>query len=298
MNTDGCSTAEGFSIVFCRCQALTNATILEFSASFDPSEDSIKDVMQKLDSAKRTSARPFAIFHDLHDGRCVKHASIPFMSLEEARVMEYIRAHTNIPIPKVIMAFERDNTVFIVMEYLGVDTLEFARAKLTNEQLRDVASQLADFVAQIRSLALPPNQGLGSYKGGPYNNVFFRPTPWETADVVPRSAFKSTEEFHAYWVARSGLDKPLDNPASYTAVLTHGDLGCRNILMEPVGAKILAVIDWDTFGWYPDFWETMIMHRDASWSQRWESALSDIIPRTPVDEMYHDILDAAFQERD
>ncbi|KAF9458017.1 kinase-like domain-containing protein [Collybia nuda] len=280
MKSDGCSTVK------------------ETSASFDPSEDNIKDVMQKLENAKRTSGKPFAIFHDLYDGRCVKHAPVPFMSIEEARVMEYVRLHTNIPVPKVIMAFERDDTVFIVMEYIKAATLEFARAKLTNEQLRNVALQLMDFIAQIRSLTLPPNQGLGFWKGGAYRNVFFRPTPWETADVVPRSAFKSIGDFHAYWVTRSGLDKPLDNPDSYAAILSHGDLGCRNILMEPTGAKILAVIDWDTFGWYPDFWETMIIHRDALWSQRWESALSDIIPRRPVDEMYHDILDAAFQERD
>jgi aminoglycoside phosphotransferase (APT) family kinase protein len=255
--------------------------------------------MEKLESAKRTSGRPFGIFHDLYDGRCVKHAQVPFMSLEEARVMDYIRHQTTIPVPQILMAFERGGIVYIVMEFIDAQTLEFARAKLSSEQLRDIASQLAGYVAQIRTLPLPPTLGLGYWKGGPYNNVFFRRTPWETADVEPRFAFKSTEEFHAYWVARSGLDKPLDNSESYAAVLTHGDLGCRNILMEPgPGAKILAVIDWDTFGWYPDFWETMIMHRDALWSKRWESILCDVIPRTLVDEMYHDMLDAAFQEKD
>ena len=36
-------------------------------------------------------------------------------------------------------------------------------------------------------------------------------------------------------------------------VFTHGDLSSLNILAR--GDKIVGIIDWETAGWYPSYWE-------------------------------------------
>lgn len=40
--------------------------------------------------------------------------------------------------------------------------------------------------------------------------------------------------------------------------LTHGDLLPQNILVE--GSTITGIIDWETAGYYPAFWEYCRMH--------------------------------------
>ncbi|PHH54414.1 Dentin sialophosphoprotein [Ceratocystis fimbriata CBS 114723] len=38
-------------------------------------------------------------------------------------------------------------------------------------------------------------------------------------------------------------------------VLTHGDLAPGNILVDPDTTLITAILDWESAGWYPDYWE-------------------------------------------
>jgi aminoglycoside phosphotransferase (APT) family kinase protein len=41
----------------------------------------------------------------------------------------------------------------------------------------------------------------------------------------------------------------------------HGDLAPQNIIVQE--GKIVAIIDWETAGWFPEYWE---------YTQAWESA--------------------------
>ncbi|KAJ2925333.1 hypothetical protein H1R20_g11795, partial [Candolleomyces eurysporus] len=43
-------------------------------------------------------------------------------------------------------------------------------------------------------------------------------------------------------------------PRSNKSVFTHGDIAPRNILVSKSG-RILALVDWENAGWYPDYWE-------------------------------------------
>jgi aminoglycoside phosphotransferase (APT) family kinase protein len=270
--------------------------------AFSSSEEKIQDVLIRLEWAKREAGTPFAHFHNLHDGRCVKHAESPYLCLETARVMMSIGQNTTIPVPRVLLAFERDGIAYIVMEFVVANTLEHVRNQLTDRQQREVARQLADYARQIRGIPLAngTSTSFGNWRGDPYTNVYFQPSPCENDSVVPTTAFRTWREFNDYWVERSGRNGRGSNDSTpHPPVLAHGDLTCRNILMESGSARILAVVDWDTFGWYPDFWETMIMHRDAAWSSRWMTNLSTAVgAQTNVHEMYHDILDAIFLDKD
>ncbi|EQL30608.1 hypothetical protein RJZ56_006950 [Blastomyces dermatitidis] len=41
--------------------------------------------------------------------------------------------------------------------------------------------------------------------------------------------------------------------SQFSTSLTHGDLNSPNILVD--GDKIVGIVDWDTCGWYPEYWE-------------------------------------------
>lgn len=132
---------------------------------------------------------------------------------------------------------------------------------------------------------------------GPFNNVYFRPLPWDPIQntISPSHPFDSINAFNAYWLTRAKLDISLDESESSPIILTHGDLAGRNILVN--SGKMVGILDWETIGWYSAFWETMIVWRDARWSKKWRVALESVFERkTSVDEKYIQLLDSSFKE--
>ena len=75
--------------------------------------------------------------------------------------------------------------------------------------------------------------------------------------------FAGIQDFHRH--LRQGFQyDPGNNPeinelihlqeaASHPPVLTHGDLSSLNILVRD--DKIVGIIDWETAGWLPSYWE-------------------------------------------
>lgn len=70
---------------------------------------------------------------------------------------------------------------------------------------------------------------------------------------------------------------------------THGDLLPHNILVD--GSKITAIFDWETAGYYPDFWEYCWMH-DCGWmTPAWGRVLARMFPGPPREKE----IDAVYQ---
>lgn len=71
-----------------------------------------------------------------------------------------------------------------------------------------------------------------------------------------------------------GKDLPDMLPRSDTSVFTHGDIACRNIMVDD-DKEIVALLDWESAGWYPDYWEfasIMSPSRERDW-QTWMDRL-------------------------
>jgi thiamine kinase-like enzyme len=56
-------------------------------------------------------------------------------------------------------------------------------------------------------------------------------------------------------------------------VFTHGDLSSLNVLAS--GDKITGIVDWETAGWYPSYWE---------YSTAWNVNLQNEFWRDEVDK--------------
>lgn len=55
--------------------------------------------------------------------------------------------------------------------------------------------------------------------------------------------------------------------AEYPIVFTHGDIAARNILVRD--GRIVAIVDWEFAGWYPEYWEYVFTMRgldNLDWS--------------------------------
>lgn len=60
-------------------------------------------------------------------------------------------------------------------------------------------------------------------------------------------------------------------------VFTHKDFAPRNILVQ--GPKVVAILDWELSGYYPDYWEYCKEMRRPDWLSGWiqEKALDRIL---------------------
>ncbi|TFY77019.1 hypothetical protein EWM64_g6992 [Hericium alpestre] len=250
---------------------------MDVDAVLNPSQDAIDDVVERMKRAPRLRINGKTVWakcllQDLGDGRIVK--SGPRVSVDEVKAMLFIRAYTTIPVPEPSMFFVHEDMAHIVMELVeGVPIGEaFQAGLISEEETRTIAREWRAIAGVIQELGRRhPHFEFGSWPEGPYNNTYFY-------GALPTEPFRSVDAFHAYWngllakssylagdTAHQQLQALREESEPHAPVLAHGDLSPRNILVKD--GKLVAVVDWETFGWYPDFWEEMgmwneVMRRD------------------------------------
>lgn len=171
--------------------------------------------------------------------------------------MQYIAENTNIPVPKVYCAFERQGVTYIVMSRLSGSPLGHNWEQRPDQSKAKLLQQLKTYVQDMRSLKDPSHGAVQSVDGG---KLFDVRLPGGAKGFGP---FESVSDFHSF--LRSGISSSSGHPAEvndlieshekskYSTCFTHGDLNSMNILVK--GDDVVGIIDWDTAGWYPEYWE-------------------------------------------
>ncbi|KAL2421142.1 hypothetical protein ABEF95_000439 [Exophiala dermatitidis] len=150
-------------------------------------------------------------------------------------------------------------TTYIVMERIRGETLASAWPTLAASSRDKILLQLRHFVDEMRSLPAPKREHKISNVGGG--------SLWDcrlVSGVDRFGPFKDPQAFHLF--LRNGLEKApspevpeVDEMIKLQArdwgpvVFTHGDLSSLNILVQD--DNIVGIVDWETAGWYPPYWE-------------------------------------------
>ncbi|TKA22544.1 hypothetical protein B0A50_08085 [Salinomyces thailandicus] len=186
--------------------------------------------------------------------------------LTEAATMRFVAENTTIPVPKVHCAFVHKGRAFIVMERIQGQELAVAFKKLPKTDHHKVYAQLRSMLDELRALKPSEATGVESCVGG---SVFEHRLPrcpprfgpfatiqafhlWLRDDFQPSDEVEQHTRTDSDWrdiekmaAMQDGLWPP--------PVFTHGDLNPFNILVR--GDKVVAIIDWELAGWYPNYWE-------------------------------------------
>lgn len=67
-------------------------------------------------------------------------------------------------------------------------------------------------------------------------------------------------------------------PRSSCSVFTHADIAPRNIMVDE-HYRISGIIDWETAGWYPDYWEYANIMRPACIYGDWQECMDRTAPK-------------------
>ncbi len=258
--------------------------ILQKSASvatpfdiFNPPDFVIDEILHSLEEIVRENpSLEWASIVYLDDTRVLKRFRC---SMLEARAMHHVRQLTTIPVPRVHWAFVRDGRRYIVMDRVKGQTLRAAKIS-DPSTLHNITQSIISYQRQLEALGASC-QSLGSWPEGPYRNSYFMPALQETmVGIEEPGVFQSVVDFHKYWRARLGPgavllppEDSLSGPA-VDAVLMHADMNDHNIMVD--NGVITAILDWETFGWYPRFWDSLLLRSGAIWSRPWSEVILSV----------------------
>ncbi|KAF4336738.1 kinase-like domain protein [Fusarium beomiforme] len=187
---------------------------------------------------------------------CIK--ATAFTTLAEANAMLFVARNTSTPVPKVYCSFKHNARVYILMERILGQDLSRDWTQRSEESKAEILAQLRAMIEELRSIAPPDGIGVANVDGGP---IFDQRLP----DKSFWGPFATIQEFHRE--LRGGLELRDDEEAFpglreliefhngpwETPVFTHGDLSSLNIMA--VGDKVTGIVDWESAGWMPPYWE-------------------------------------------
>ncbi len=185
---------------------------------------------------------------------CVKYGRR--VDLSEASTMRFISRNTSIPVPKVVCAFTHSGRTYIVMEKINGEIIGSGWLNRSEQSKTTLLAQLAKMITEMRELQPPEDMGVASVDGG---SLYDCRVPGQSLRFGP---FSTTQEFHRHLRRGMEFDSRLDpevqhlikqQDGSWPLVFTHGDLSSLNVLVH--GGDIVGLIDWETAGWYPSYWE-------------------------------------------
>ena len=62
-------------------------------------------------------------------------------------------------------------------------------------------------------------------------------------------------------------------------VLTHGDLSSTNVLVH--GDDVVGIVDWETAGWWPSYWEYTTASTVAPGDEFWREEIDKFLEPYP-----------------
>ncbi|KAL2125921.1 hypothetical protein VTI74DRAFT_2245 [Chaetomium olivicolor] len=191
----------------------------------------------------------------------------------EVEAMQFVSEHTTIPVPRVYDVGEKHLT----MERIEGETLAKAWEKtLSAEDRALVSRQLRDYLNQLRAIKSPDGV-IGSFGASPAVDTgrFFY---FEGGPFADEAAFNDflVSDLAGHTRVRDMIRGQMRE--DHEIVLTHGDLHAINIMAWP-GVGVVAIIDWELAGFYPEYVDLVRLYRYADWTCGYYSELLNIFPQ-------------------
>lgn len=212
---------------------------------------------------------------------CVKYG--PFQHLSEAASMQYILDNTTIPVPKVYCAFERNGTTYIVMSRISGSPIGHEWKQRPEQSKALLLKELEVYIKEMRSLTATNGRRVQAVDGGKLFDSRL------VGGVTGFGPFESVADFHSF--LRDGTSPSPDHFAEVTELIdrhtaakpatcfTHGDLSSMNILVR--GDHVVGIVDWDTAGWFPEYWEYTTASNVNMYNEFWKPEISKFLDEYP-----------------
>lgn len=212
---------------------------------------------------------------------CVKYGRAT--NLSEVTSMQFVAKHTSLPVPRVYTAFTKGDRTYIVMERIHGEYIGAGWFKRSQESKARLLVQLKKMIEEMRCIPCPEGTGVARVDGGPIYD------PRLAGPTMHFGPFRTIHDFYRH--LRGGLDADPNHIPDISELIsrqdslrtsltfTHGDLSSLNILAS--GDEIVGIIDWETAGWYPAYWEYTTAWNVNPQNQFWRDEVDKFLQPMP-----------------
>jgi tRNA A-37 threonylcarbamoyl transferase component Bud32 len=189
-----------------------------------------------------------------------------------------------VPVPGVVGTEIIQGVNHLKMDFIQGEALSKLWPKMSSEEKRDIAQQLREVLTIMRSATPPPNYiGACDNTGIREARVYHLHTDSPCVDEAAFNRYLLSGLFPATPPAlRDAFASKLRT--NHRVVLSHCDLAPRNIIVRE--GKIVALVDWEDAGWYPEYWEYVkFFQRNSAGNGDWWSYAYEIFPELYPDEL-------------
>jgi len=177
------------------------------------------------------------------------------------------------------------------MDVVPGKELHVAWRTMSEATKRWVVKQLKGYFDQLRALKPPIEGRVMSVTGGALRDG-------SRIGLQPFGPFQSHDDFHLFLRRNIRLEKfetvancekiVSSHRQHYATKFSHGDFAPRNVLVKSDGT-IMAIIDWDSAGWFPEYWEYTKANFTPYAPDDWVESIGEMTGK------YHDQLDGERQ---
>ncbi|KAF2455602.1 kinase-like domain-containing protein [Lineolata rhizophorae] len=236
----------------------------------------------------------------IRDQYVVKYGT--YVAENEGQTLLFIEQHLRIPIPRLYAMYRHDGKLYLVMELIPGTELRLLWPSLSAEDKRSIAEQLRGIFDKLRSLPSPGY--FGSIAKRPLRHRYFLERnndpiitgPFDREEDLSLALAKRSEQNwrdngrHG-WVSDFFARHLPTSLKGHQPTFTHSDLHPQNILIREVvnagsqdaSYEVSAIVDWETAGWYPAYWEYAAAFALFQWVDDWPLFFEKFIDPWPLE---------------
>ena len=181
----------------------------------------------------------------------------------EEVAMKLVKEDTDIPVPEVYLATYTPSEGRLAMSVISGTLLKDVWDNLDDKTKKHVCSETWAMIAKLQRIQKPPELQhlfLCLADGSPCVNdplvagncCISSPGTLLNDDAVRARIYECYYEENG---RKYENELPDMLPRSNASVFAHADIAPYNIMVDEKSLKINGIIDWETAGWYPDYWE-------------------------------------------
>lgn len=256
-----------------------------------PTTDALPDLVtnEMLQQCKRLGDPQLSQVFQYNPTTVIKRVHPASAAVAEAAAMRLTHERTSVPVPRVlktVMPSDGENGYgLIFMEYIEGGSLQDAWPSYADEEK---ARTLAQLRAHLQELRRVEGDLIGPVDGSICNDQLFANAvgdygPYRDEEAFRAGMAEALRSCEANSFTEAVINMVNAMPGSGRAVLTHGDLVPRNILVRD--GNVVGLVDWEMSGFYPEYWEYAKAHFFADYDHSWmeDRAVDEILTPYPLE---------------
>ncbi|QPH04155.1 hypothetical protein C2857_000930 [Epichloe festucae Fl1] len=196
----------------------------------------------------------------------------------EFAALQLVRRHTNIPVPSALdLASDSENSYLLTTTVCGTP-LGWCIDTLSHDEVTTLLGDLQKGLSELRAIPkeVSPEYAITNALGKAcYDGRLITGSDYDEVRGDFFGPFVNEDEFNDN--LRCGALPNVAHSSGHRIVFTHGDLNMRNIMMH--NGRLSGIIDWETSGWYPDYWDYTKAHFITKLHRRWLKIVDAVFPR-------------------